>query len=132
MRISDWSSDVCSSDLPVRFQTQTRGSILVGPSAPHRLVEDRSQHLEIMQCGVARGCSNAIAGRLLTPFNKRYDVFAAHLLGPLNLSILEECGDRMTRFLVFRKSQRRVQVTNLKPFRSEERREGKGCVSTYR
>ena len=101
---------------PVRFQTQTGGSILVSPSAPHRLVEDRSQHFQIMQCGVARGRSNAIAGRILTPVNKRYDIFAAHLFGPLDLSLLEEHGDRMPRFLVFRKSQRRVRVTNSKPF----------------
>jgi hypothetical protein len=102
----------------VRFQTQTRGSILVCPSAPHRLVEDRSQHFQIMQCSVARGRSNAIAGRLLTPFNKRYHVFAAHLFGPLDLSLLEECGDRMPRFVVFRKSKTRVRVTNSKPFRN--------------
>jgi hypothetical protein len=101
---------------PVGFQTQTRGSILVCPSAPHRLVEDRSQHFQIMQCGVARGRSNAIAGRILTPVNKRYDVFAANLFGPLDLSLLEECRDRVPRFLVFRKSQRRVRVTNSKPF----------------
>jgi hypothetical protein len=103
---------------PVGFQTQTRGSILVCPSAPHRLVEDRSQHFQIMQCSVARGRSNAFAGRLLTPFNKRYHVFAAHLFGPLDLSLLEECGDRMPRFVVFRKSKTRVRVTNSKPFRN--------------
>src|SRR3546814_9279683 len=42
MRISDWSSDVCSSDLPLRRRPQSREQAAFGPAGQHGKVTPSS------------------------------------------------------------------------------------------
>src|SRR3546814_11148430 len=102
MRISDWSSDVCSSDLGfldvygelrVRAETQRRARMTVAPD---------QRHLNIV--GTLHG------GFLMAIVD--HALFA----GPMALGIEDAAGG----------------VTIDAPVRSEERRVGKECVSTGR
>src|SRR3546814_1382947 len=57
MRISDWSSDVCSSDLTERFEYLARLAVIqrmiavfgVQPSGPFRMFRDEQQPLRLAQ-----------------------------------------------------------------------------------
>src|SRR3546814_17149310 len=110
MRISDWSSDVCSADLACRLEQQ-QGDVFLplfeptgGPDAPDRVPEpklptpraplsdDRFEHRSVLS-----GIGRAGLGRRL-------------MVAPLSLTVAA-CLAAVAR-------------------RSEERRVGKACVST--
>src|SRR3546814_19649137 len=94
MRISDWSSDVCSSDLPVDLgkpEIEDRRIIILG----------RAEKMAILAIG------REIDG-IARPLERRFEL-------------------RPQRGLVFDN-----QYSHHAPFRSEERRVGKECVSTCR
>src|SRR3546814_3728393 len=57
LRISDWSSDVCSSDLPVALRKE-RGGMAVGPQAQHHHVE-RQRQLRDAPCNLAEALFRA-------------------------------------------------------------------------
>src|SRR3546814_11964051 len=103
MRISDWSSDVCSSDLAVI--TQSLRAVL----AMHRV-------------GNARGALETQADSLVTEYLRQidYDVLAD--------------ADRMSEFykLFYALENDMRDLIESAMSRSEERRVGKGCVSTCR
>src|SRR3546814_20892144 len=80
MRISDWSSDVCSSDLPSRKERRMSAAMAVAPVLVHQGIrEHRSGRLE---------AAAALYGRALRA--DPFDADALHLLGLLNL----QSGDR--------------------------------------
>src|SRR3546814_11131283 len=62
MRISDWSSDVCSSDLKAKAHTRRRTI----DDTEQRLVHTRQPRHRHMQCAckLAYGCSAIVAGSL--------------------------------------------------------------------
>src|SRR3546814_15223567 len=88
MRISDWSSDVCSSDLEVRSASSSCRTMPRAPWAKH-------------------GCA---LGRAAVPMQGLEDVRASALLATLSDHYPGLC---------------------LTTTRSEERREGKECASTF-
>src|SRR3546814_13349011 len=96
MRISDWSSDVCSSDLHI-------GAI----------EHNRSQALSIA----------SLAG-FQCRTQQRFQFLPAH-----NLAALELVQHRPARAIGL---ERLDGLRGLNALRSEERRVGKGCVSTCR
>src|SRR3546814_11146401 len=105
MRISDWSSDVCSSDLPkprMRPPSQCPGTVRSAASAGRWLIMISGETSPCRACGRAP-CSQA--GR----------EFTAHCA----LTLDEE-------------GLRDGFVTDAHRLRSEERRVGKECVSTCR
>src|SRR3546814_16240685 len=59
MRISDWSSDVCSSDLPAgpqyaSHQTRYSGISVPGSDRPVAILPDRGAEALVQQCFAAR------------------------------------------------------------------------------
>src|SRR3546814_11680317 len=117
MRISDWSSDVCSSDLEERQCGAGRqpggrcGDIGAGVS-PRRRLHSR---------GTFDGCdeieeASVVSGELVVPGCDASEVF----------DLVEEAFDEITFFV-----EMGVEAAPLRG-RSEERRVGKECVSTSR
>src|SRR3546814_13651414 len=114
MRISDWSSDVCSSDLLVEWEQPLDAEL-------------RAQGLELPPALARIGTEHVRAGEV-----ERAD-HGEHLL-----KAVEELG--IPRSWAAKGPQRgRRQLTlwpdrtnPLRPLRSEERRVGKECVSTCR
>src|SRR3546814_11681286 len=116
MRISDWSSDVCSSDLAHKFGSQ-------------------DQALDTL---VAAVDFLRIAGQ---PDRLDHGALPQRLPGPLDLQILDRDDAVPVREDVPCRIQDLDQVCcrglrrsldGGEPFRSEERRAGKECVSTCR
>src|SRR3546814_19616454 len=105
MRISDWSSDVCSSDLIERCEEQLREALLNSDV----------------------GLLDSLLGDDLIFTNQdgmrltKADDIAAHQSGLLAIETLSQQGERIIR---------RLGDTAL--VSSEERRVGKECVSTCR
>src|SRR3546814_11253540 len=105
MRISEWSSDVCSSDL------------LTG-------------------CGENLGAGqplNVVSGHIVmgaTPDRPSVGYFRVEG-GPRDVELVAVTSDLAQR-VEMHESVRENNVTTMKPLRSEERRVGKGCVSTCR
>src|SRR3546814_12711178 len=105
MRISDWSSDVCSSDLVVRIFDW-------GSDTTANMILDDGGDATMFALWGAR----VEAGEtLFTPSNEEEEIFCAVL----------------TRFLAERPGYLTKTVQAIKG-RSEERRVGKECVSTCR
>src|SRR3546814_12986123 len=103
MRISDWSSDVCSSDLIVHF--------IGGGNAP--LSSGQDDYFEV--------AGRRFRSRLLVGTGKYKDFEETRLA-------IEASGAEIVTVAV-----RRVNVTDRnQPMSSEERRVGKECVSTGR
>src|SRR3546814_11067161 len=102
MRISDWSSDVCSSDLPVQ-----RGSL-------------RRNHLSFQRSHIGFQSSNLLRlkNRIEALF-KRIRLHFIHICLPHTQKILPDRGGYKA-------------LAACCPGRSEERRVGKECVSTCR
>src|SRR3546814_951962 len=66
MRISDWSSDVCSSDLPT-FAPRGTNANFIQPAGPSRLrirTYERGVEAETLACGTGAVASGLIAFRL--------------------------------------------------------------------
>src|SRR3546814_12198208 len=104
MRISDWSSDVCSSDLMDSADAMRPGDPLKAPRAKRRsgVAEDAEYRLDTQ------------IGFLMRHANQRHvAIFAAHL------------GKSIT-------TPRWAALAKLYADRSEERSVGKECVSTGR
>src|SRR3546814_20255793 len=96
MRISDWSSDVCSSDLP-----------LVGPTTLRDMV---GNGIDLLVVPTTVGA----------PFNRtQYAV---------PTTVIKQLNDRIENDAEIE----RLQEESVDPYRSEERRVGKECVSTCR
>src|SRR3546814_6770212 len=74
MRISDWSSDVCSSDLQIVGENHREGFVVDEVAgAPHRMPESERLHLP-GERGLARRRhpgADRIEGRRLAPFGQR-------------------------------------------------------------
>src|SRR3546814_11872090 len=105
MRISDWSSDVCSSDLSVNLVTGTVAGF--EKFAPGLMLPDHGT--DIRQANLADvGCQGGLQQQ--TAIIDRFLAF--------RLAQAEQHGPR-----------RRLRFD---PARSEERRVGKECVSTCR
>src|SRR3546814_13566820 len=116
MRISDWSSDVCSSDLPLEIVV-----LAVVPAADHTLVVDLEHHEHAAVVARHRYRDVLTVGR------------TQHAL---EFGVLEEILDR---HFPCRGDPGKDQQQDCKqvshcwsPLRSEERRVGRGCVSTCR
>src|SRR3546814_19781191 len=107
MRISDWSSDVCSSDLLRRIA----GRGIDEPARPGRIVVDRDDAVLVGREG--------IAAEILDLERERVELIggdAVKIRGqPGLLGLLEQRGEALRR-----------------QFRSEARRVGKESVSTCR
>src|SRR3546814_12710644 len=114
MRISDWSSDVCSSDLKLDALTYTR-VIFSAAMALQQFDLKKIQRLYIRQTKTDRTIERRI------PFQQPGLTGDGEqpIMGLLP-SFPDASEDRMRGFLI------------LPQFRSEERRVGKGCVSTCR
>src|SRR3546814_14071204 len=112
MRISDWSSDVCSSDL---LKVMVKAKPLIDPSKT-RLIEE----LDIFIKQEMQHCKQHIN------FNKRLHELGYGFLKPIEKEY--EAGYK--RFLD--KKSLRFNLAYCEGFRSEARRVGKECVSTCR
>src|SRR3546814_17525749 len=106
MRISDWSSDVCSSDLA-------------------------AMHLDAPFRQLGR---HHVAGALLLEAEFGMGVQVAPPFGHLRRELGDAVDDRheVLRVAGERRAEYRAVGLLLQPDRSEERRVGKGCVSTCR
>src|SRR3546814_19926973 len=105
MRISDWSSDVCSSDLQLRWQ------LWPGDDIPESyLTEDEIQPEELYGAVVRRG------------FNIGEPIIAKRVMRP---------GDRGFLAVVLRPGFRAIAI-RVNATRPEERRVGNECVSSCR
>src|SRR3546814_15292612 len=113
MRISDWSSDVCSSDLS-HFETLTR---FAHGESPYQTIVF-AEHVGLIQDFDLACCRRAI-----TFLAERAESSPVNLA--VNLSGLSLQNDLFVDSLMRLLQQNR----NL---RSEERRVGKECVSTFR
>src|SRR3546814_18547045 len=110
MRISDWSSDVCSSDLCVRSR-HVGGNALLGRR----------------QSGVERGAAR-VRGGMAEPTEVGCVALAA--VSRPNATLVEDDAEVVIRGL---KAQLVGEISVSGPdLRSEERRWGKECVSTCR
>src|SRR3546814_18905767 len=103
MRISDWSSDVCSSDLRAAGQRQTG---LLGAGDDVERDAGGALHL-VQELGAVAGAPAGLGGNRAGDG----DAAAGHLLGA---------------------DLQRIDGARHRGFRSEEGRVGKGCVSTCR
>src|SRR3546814_13612402 len=101
MRISDWSSDVCSSDLPFAVRAAARGLAGLGILPPSR--RSRGGVAEALVLGDPGGAADPSAAR--RPHRLRY---------PAAVAAAAATGDVVER-------------VHHRPARSEERREGKEC-----
>src|SRR3546814_13089129 len=118
MRISDWSSDVCSSDLPLDIGDE-RKPIIRPLFCSH--VDDSAPAVRII---LGRGRGN------------QFDVFNL-----LCRKLAKECGgiglygfpvDQQKESLGTPHGDLALTVYRNRRHRSEERREGKECVRTFR
>src|SRR3546814_18581364 len=107
MRISDWSSDVCSSDLDLRV-VKALADLLDSPAGALWYVEESSLALATTWNLPVFSLAGSDAAALA-------DFFHAH----------EEVVD-------LRNGSPATEPTTAAPLRSEERRVGKECVSTCR
>src|SRR3546814_14951474 len=107
MRISDWSSDVCSSDLATHFGAASKSIRLLLFRNSISGLNARLNHRE-----------NAAGRNTTGSFADFYQVL---------FSLLHQAIDRRAR-----DSQLGLGHVNAIPQRSEERRVGKECVSTCR
>src|SRR3546814_14246392 len=130
MRISDWSSDVCSSDLPRRI---TGGTLRPAPDAGLRPRAAGMKALAFAWRRLRRGWRS---GELLIVALALAIAVAAtgavHLFTErVRIAISEQSGDTLGADLVYRArdplpAALRERIAN----KSEERRVGKECVST--
>src|SRR3546814_21053054 len=119
MRISDWSSDVCSSDLRADVVVRFQG----GHNAGHTLVVgDTTYKLSLLPSGIVRGTPSVIGnGVVLDPWALKAEVEKLRAQGveitPDRLMIATNCA---------------LILPFPRDLRSEERRGGQECVSTCR
>src|SRR3546814_16355913 len=104
MRISDWSSDVCSSDL---LQNKARGSLVRDQHAGQPGFEDGTNNRDLE---TAAGGKNGTRDRANDIERHGYGPFVDRVIEAISVSV-------------------QIVVTDI-PDRSEERRVGKECVST--
>src|SRR3546814_17497541 len=104
MRISDWSSDVCSSDLAKRLKEKERKKVLMASLDVNRPAAQ--EQLAVLGTQIDVATLPIVAGQQPVEIAKRA-MQAAKLQG-YDVLMLDTAG------------------------RSEERRVGKGCVSTCR
>src|SRR3546814_15432522 len=112
MRISDWSSDVCSSDLPVRQGTRL-------------CTELASQEVSVWLVLDIFGVK-CEALHIRCPFfrlNGFLSFFYSHVIFLFVLSLIT---------IISTLREARINVSSTVEGRSEERRVGKECVSTCR
>src|SRR3546814_13992328 len=114
MRISDWSSDVCSSDLDPAGEHRLVGRI-VGADPADIFVHDLFEALKSVD-------RQDVAWR-----NGSGDDFVAP-----DLVVFHGLVDGLLEVFVLRLADLRLVVTHVLDVRSEERRVGKECVSTCR
>src|SRR3546814_20767042 len=110
MRISDWSSDVCSSDLP---ELTVLSQVVERLSAPRRYP----------------------AACLLAPYLKRIDALLCKIPMEVPGNFIEPPQkQRLATIVAFRNDPKKLRDAAIDTFidRSEERRVGKECVSTCR
>src|SRR3546814_17273577 len=120
MRISDWSSDVCSSDLPARMQRIDVGllvCILVNYS--YSLLRESHSPIRSFKIGITKSL-------LLISIQS-----SGKLSHDLRIFIVQVIFFSQVFGQVIQLS-RRENHTRLFVWRSEERRVGKECVSTCR
>src|SRR3546814_13706352 len=138
MRISDWSSDVCSSDL-YRAQLDVERSACLAEHDGRRLALDRPEQLGI-------GVDGEVAARIVRIFRREFDIMLVlerdRRLAADELAILD--ADIQLRRDVGAHPEEEVElvdggdiavglaVARVKIDRSEERRVGKGCGSKCR
>src|SRR3546814_19711880 len=111
MRISDWSSDVCSSDLIIVTGTRQTGITAAESAAPIKIVSQEAMS------SVGQPNLNQVLAQLVPSFSTAG--FGADSAQLTLSSSLRGLNPNHTLVLVYGK-------------RSEERRVGKECVSTCR
>src|SRR3546814_16937270 len=122
MRISDWSSDVCSSDLTIKSGAQGRGALGYIAYGWFRCRVAAEQGLS----SLTRLSGSQRPVGLIFPDNLKRQIFLGTLeLGDEEMA-LNYGSDRM------RDMAGLVERIGDNRWRSEERRVGKGCVSTGR
>src|SRR3546814_16964983 len=119
MRISDWSSDVCSSDLLVGRRTD---------AAQRAALQRRLQQVRSVHRAAAGGARADDGMDFVDEQDTAFGLleFADHRLQPF-LEVAAIARARQQRPHIEREDRR-----FLEEFRSEERRVGKECVSTCR
>src|SRR3546814_12916571 len=123
MRISDWSSDVCSSDLDRKFQL--RADAVIGRNQQRVLVSSGFQIEKAAKTAEFSVCSGAAGG-----FGERRDGTDQRIASGYRhtrLSVAIGLGN-----IIFLGHMPRLPISFLDFHRSEERRVGKECVSTCR
>src|SRR3546814_19526793 len=142
MRISDWSSDVCSSDLLGKNVIQVKVAVIVDAEAAVRIAIGQCI---VKECRVERGGiaflvlvlgrkhlaeiqgkdKQAGVAALLLTARVGAGCIAGRFHGPAQF-LLAEIGNRSSsRFLAHK-------LIHIAPERSEERGLGKECASTFR
>src|SRR3546814_18510548 len=137
MRISDWSSDVCSSDLAVdalrsRIAIRARDRIIhhetVAAVQLHAFVDDAALHVRTPVFGSGRGRRRKLV--------LQYQLDAAIDIDLCDLPFGLHLGELEARVLVTRDRTAEdltlLDVLDRRLERSEERRLGKECGSTCR
>src|SRR3546814_11719004 len=116
MRISDWSSDVCSSDLDVN-------AVVASPIAAGLAClseEERDLGVALVELGAAVTTVSLYAGGMLVE------------MASLPFGASDITDDIASAFGIRRSQAQRLQSFYGSASRSEERRVGKECVSTWR
>src|SRR3546814_11585213 len=131
MRISDWSSDVCSSDL-IMAQVEDTGAdgVELNFGCPHGMSErgmgsavgQVPEYIEMVTRWVKAASRMPVIVKLTPNITDiRYPARAAHQGGADAVSLINTVS-----------SITAVDLDSFSPERSEERRVGKECVSTCR
>src|SRR3546814_18300117 len=116
MRISDWSSDVCSSDLD-------KGLLESSIQRPFHTFDQKELYPDPVDKAAAI-LESIISNHPFVDGNKRTAYVVARLFLRANNLDIQETQDEKYEFVI---SAARSEIR-----RSEERREGKECVSTCR
>src|SRR3546814_14940967 len=130
MRISDWSSDVCSSDLPGElwadeYWTPPRGGIMVGAA---RI--GAGEALGVFEhTRIVRKADGTLAF-FAQPFGRPAAEFPMVAVGDRMIEFANPAHDYPQRIRYWREGDRLTARISLMDGRSEERRVGKECVST--
>src|SRR3546814_13626152 len=143
MRISDWSSDVCSSDLLDLLTLDSEGVVFAGGLDRHPI--HQLQHVGILPAALLQAGDGQTAVQQPARHAKRQAVIGSLPAGRTELAGIGSAPDRLLRradddpgdpgdttgLLKAKGSAGRAQRLK-RALRSEERREGKESVRTVR
>src|SRR3546814_20706500 len=136
MRISDWSSDVCSSDLPREQQPEPAGArrgVQEQPADLARAIEVVAQHQHLrVEGAVQLFAMLAVGADAIGVEGPTLPDLPENLAGAAHLAAVEILEHHQIEFVARIFLFRRAARLGALQLRSEERRVGKECVSTCR